>query len=249
MTALFIAGAHTDVGKTHVACALLRAARAAGRTVDALKPVVSGFDAADWAASDPGRLLAALGREPAEAALAAISPWRFTAPLAPPMAARREGRSLRLAEVAGSCRGRLAASAADLIIVEGVGGLMSPIADDATGLELMTALGLPVVLVGGSYLGAISHTLTALEVARGRGLAVQAVVVSQSADPDAPDFAETVADIARFAADAPVVAAPRSGPSDWPNTVLAGTAGCWRSAGTQPGLEPPGVGPAMLPPC
>ena len=58
---IFVSGAHTDVGKTHVACALIRAARAEGLTVEALKPVVSGFSPADWADSDPGRLLAALG--------------------------------------------------------------------------------------------------------------------------------------------------------------------------------------------
>jgi dethiobiotin synthetase len=223
MSAVFVAGAHTDVGKTHVACALISAARAAGRTVEALKPVVSGFDAADWTASDPGRLLDALGRAPSAAALAAISPWRFVAPLAPPMAARREGRSLRLAEIAGFCRDRLAATAADLTVVEGVGGLMSPIADDATGLELMTALRLPTILVGGSYLGAISHTLTALQTARAHGLAVTAVVVSQSREPDAPDFAETVADVARFATGARVVAAPLGAASDWPKALLAAT--------------------------
>ena len=136
------------------------------------------------------------------------------------MAARREGGCLRLAEIAAFCRRSLAERAADLKIVEGVGGLMSPIAEDATGLELMTALALPVVLVGGSYLGAISHTLTALEVARSCGLAVRAVVVSQSGDADAPDFAETTTDIARFAVGARVVAAPRGGRSDWPNALL-----------------------------
>ena len=221
MNAVFVAGAHTDVGKTHVACALIEAARAAGRAVEALKPVVSGFDPADWRSSDPGRLLAALGRASTQAALDAISPWRFAAPLAPPMAARRESRSLALAEIAGFCRGRLAGAAADLTLVEGVGGLMSPIADDATGLELMTALGLPAVLVGGSYLGAISHTLTALETARGSGLAVKAVVVSQSGEPDAPDFAETVADVRRYAGGVPVIAAPRDELDGWPQALLS----------------------------
>jgi dethiobiotin synthetase len=222
MSALFVAGAHTDVGKTHVACALIEAARAAGRTVEVLKPVVSGFDPAEWGASDPGRLLASLGRAPSEAALDAISPWRYAAPLAPPMAARREGRSLALAEIAAFCRRRLTDVTADLALVEGVGGLMSPIADDATGLELMTALGLPAVLVGGSYLGAISHTLTALDTARRRGLAVQAVVVSQSPEPDAPDFAETVADVRRFAGGVPVIAAPRAGAAQaWARAILA----------------------------
>ncbi|HEY0649744.1 dethiobiotin synthase [Phenylobacterium sp.] len=221
MSAVFVAGAHTDVGKTHVACALLTAARAAGRSVAALKPVVSGFDRADWAQSDPGRLLAACGRPLTDDALDAVSPWRFVAPLAPPMAARREGRSLGLAEIAVWCRARL--DGADLTIVEGVGGLMSPIADDATGLELMTALGLPVVLVGGSYLGAISHTLTALETARGRGLAVCAVVISQSSGSDVPDLAETIADVRRHSGWVPVIGAPRDAEAGgWSATLLAG---------------------------
>ena len=220
--AVFIAGAHTDVGKTHIACALLEAARAEGCSVEALKPVVSGFDAADWSASDPGRLLTALGRAPSAAALDAISPWRFTAPLAPPMAARREGRALALAEIAAWCRARLAQTVADFTIVEGVGGLMSPIAADATGLELMTALGLPAILVGGSYLGGISHTLTAIETARAHGVAVKAVVVSQSGEAEAPDLAETVADVRRYAGDAPVVAAPRDAASHgWAAALLS----------------------------
>ncbi|WP_293681343.1 dethiobiotin synthase [uncultured Phenylobacterium sp.] len=219
--AVFIAGAHTDIGKTHVACALLEAARAEGRSVEALKPVVSGFDDADWSASDPGRLLAALGCPLDATALEAMSPWRFTAPLAPPMAARREGRTLMLGEVAAFCRARLAATNADLVLVEGVGGLMSPIAEDATGLQLMTALGLPALLVGGSYLGGISHTLTALEAARAHGVTVAVVVISQSGDAEAPDFGDTLADVRRFAGGLPVIAAPRGAQVGWPQSALA----------------------------
>jgi dethiobiotin synthetase len=221
---VFIAGAHTDIGKTHVACALVRAARANGLTVEALKPVVSGFEPADWTGSDPGRLLSALGEAATPDALDRMSPWRFTAPLAPPMAARLEGRDLPLAPVADFCRARIAASTAGLMLVEGVGGLMSPICDDATGLELMQALGLPTVLVGGAYLGAISHTLTALEVLRARRLEVRAVVVSASADPDSPDFAQTVAMVADFARGLPVIAAPRGEMAAWPRQLL--TASC-----------------------
>jgi dethiobiotin synthetase len=219
-TALFIAGGHTDVGKTHVACALIRAARAAGLSVEALKPIASGFDAADWSASDPGRLLDALGLDPTAEALERITPWRFAAPLAPPMAARLEGRGLPLSAVAELCAARLAATEADLFVLEGVGGLMSPLTDDATGLDLMLRLDLPVVLVGGGYLGAISHTLTAIEVLRARGQAVAAVVVSQDADPDAPDFAGTAALVSAYAGDIPVIAAPRAGPADWANELL-----------------------------
>lgn len=198
MAAIFVAGAHTDVGKTYVGCAILRAARAAGRTVDAFKPVVSGIDLADWGDSDPGRLLTALGRRLDRGALDDIAPLRFAAPLSPPMAAALEGRSLALSDLVTSCARRVAESTADLLLVEGAGGVMSPMADDGLCLDLMAALQLPVVLVGGSYLGSISHTLTAVEVTRSRGLAVSAVVLSESAGADLPDFEQTVAAVARF---------------------------------------------------
>jgi dethiobiotin synthetase len=220
--ALYVAGAHTDVGKTHVACALIRAARARGLRCDAFKPVLSGFDQADWATSDAGRLLAALGRT--EADLDAVAPLRFAAPLAPPLAARREGMRLRLAEILDRCRAWLAASSADLRLLEGVGGLMSPIAEDGTALDLPQRLGLASVLVGGSYLGAVSHTLTALEVMRSRGLPVLAVVVNEHASPGAPDFAETVELVKTFAGEVPVVAAARTH-ERWAEELLALAAG------------------------
>ena len=209
MRQLFVTGAHTDVGKTYVACAMLRAARAKGLSVAALKPAVSGIDEADWAQSDPGRLLAAMGRPLTLAELDAIAPLRFTAPLSPPMAARREGVDLRISTLTDFCRAGLAASTADLMLVEGAGGVMSPMAEDGTGLDLMAALGLPSVVVGGSYLGAISHTLTAIETLRARGLPIAAVVVSQSGEPDAPDFAQTVDSVAAFAGEVKIIAAAR----------------------------------------
>jgi dethiobiotin synthetase len=219
MTALFVSGAHTDVGKTYVSCALLRAARARGLSVDALKPVVSGFDFADWADSDPGRLITALGQSRSGAALDAMSPWIFTAPLAPPMAAAREGKRLTTAEVAGFCATRR--TRADLFLVEGAGGVMSPMMSDGVCLDLMRALALPTLLVGGSYLGAISHTLTALETLRARGLPVAAIVVSEDADPDAPDFTETVALVARYANGVAVAAAARNADAGWADALLA----------------------------
>lgn len=202
---VFVAGAHTDVGKTWFSCALIRTAIRQGLSVSAFKPVVSGLEPDDLAASDPGRLLAALGRPLSDLPL--ISPWRFAAPLAPPMAAALEGVSLPLAPMVEACRDALAA-AVDLALIEGVGGLMSPIADDGLGLDLMTALDAPSFLVTGSYLGAISHVLTAHAVMQGRGLPIAAIVVSESGG-DHPDFMGTVASIARFAADTPVLAMAR----------------------------------------
>lgn len=219
MRQLFVTGAHTDVGKTYVACAMLRAARAKGLSVAALKPAVSGIDPADWTDSDPGRLLAAMDRPLTLAELDAIAPLRLAAPLSPPMAARLEGVDLRISTLTEFCRAGLAASAADLMLVEGAGGVMSPMAEDGTGLDLMLALGLPSVVVGGSYLGSISHTLTALETLRSRGLPIAAVVISQSGEPDAPDFAQTVASVAAFAGEVRIVAAAR-GDEAWASALV-----------------------------
>ncbi|WP_309644265.1 dethiobiotin synthase [Phenylobacterium sp.] len=218
MRGLSITGAHTDVGKTYVACALIRAAVAQGRRVGVLKPVVSGFDPNDWAESDPGRLLRALGLAPTEALLDAVSPLRFRAPLSPPMAARAEGRTLAYAEVVEACAPFLADTQADFKILEGAGGVMSPIAEDGLCAHLHAEAGLPAVLVGGSYLGAISHTLTAIAALQGFGIPLHAVVISQSPDPDAPDFEQTVESVERFA-NLPVVAA-RRGEERWARELL-----------------------------
>ncbi len=215
-----MAGGHTEIGKTHIACGLLSAARRNGWSVDALKPVVSGFNPVDWAESDPGRLLVAAGRPLDLHELDRVSPWRLSAPLAPPMAAALEGRGLPMDEVIAFCRDRIANATADLMAVEGVGGLMSPIADGATSLDLLEAVQGIRVLVGGGYLGAVSHTLTALEVMTARGVAPTCIVVSESADPEAPSFAGTIALLAQHAPTVPVIGAPRAD-SDWAARAFA----------------------------
>ncbi len=218
MTAIFIAGSHTDVGKTYVSAALIRAARRAGLKVRALKPVVSGFDETDWAQSDPGRLLAALSAAPEAAALAAMSPWRYAAPQSPPLAAKLEAKAIVLADVAAWCRARMAEPGADLTVIEGVGGLMSPLTERETGLDLMTALAIPAVLVTGSYLGAISHGLTALAAARGAGVDIRALVASESPQNDAP-FAPTLEALDAFSG-LPVIAAWRDAADDFADELL-----------------------------
>ena len=212
MSALFVTGTGTSVGKTLVAAALCRQFREAGRAVCALKPVMSGYDPAVPGESDAGVLLAGLERAVTPAALAAIAPWRFAAPLSPDMAAAREGRRLALADIVAFCR----AAAGDPLLIEGVGGVMVPLDDRHTVADWMAALGAPVLLVAGSYLGTISHTLTALAVLRGRGLRVAGLVVSESPVSPVPP-AETVAVIARHAGPLPVAILPRldAAPAPW----------------------------------
>lgn len=213
MSALFVAGTGTDIGKTHVACALIRALKAKGVAVDAFKPVVSGFDPADPAASDPARLAQALG-DPS--ALPRISPRRYLAPLAPNLAARLEGDVLRIADLVADCRAALAGDH-DLMLVEGAGGVMSPLTDEATNLDLIAELGLPVLLIAGSYLGTISHVLTALVALRARGVTLAAIVMSESLD--APDLVQTADALAAFERETPIFLAPRD--ESWDASALA----------------------------
>jgi dethiobiotin synthetase len=105
------------------------------------------------------------------------------------------------------------------MVVEGVGGLMSPIAEGATSLDLLLAAGGETVLVVGSYLGAISHALTACEVLAARGHAPRALVLSQRGAPDEPDLAGTVALLEEHLGSTPLHVA-RHGQGHWAAPLL-----------------------------
>jgi dethiobiotin synthetase len=207
MTAIFVSATGTDVGKTFVATGLIRHLLKEGRAVDAIKPVVSGFDPAAMAESDSGALLAALGRPLTIEEAERISPWRFAAPLSPDLAALREGRAIDFDAVTAFCRGAMA-KRRGLLLIEGIGGIMVPLDASRTVLDLMTQLRLPILLVAGSYVGTISHTLTALQVLVRRNLDVAAVVVSES-EGSAAALDDTVVTIARFSGAIDVIGIPR----------------------------------------
>ena len=212
MSALFVTGTGTGIGKTVVTAALCRELRAAGRPVRALKPVLSGYDPAAMHESDPGVLLASLGEPVTDDAVAAIAPWRFHAPLSPDMAAAREGRRLDLREIVAFCR----AAKGEPLLVEGIGGAMVPLDERHTVLDWMAELAAPALVVAGSYLGTISHTLTTLAALRGRGVGIAGLVISESTESPVPP-AETAATIARHAGPLPIALLPRlpPGPAPW----------------------------------
>jgi dethiobiotin synthetase len=178
MTAVFITSTGTDIGKTFIARGLIRHLRDRGRTVDALKPVVSGFLPREVETSDVGLLLSALGRPSTVTEIERISPWRFTAPLSPDIAAQREGRRIDFGSLVDFSKSAIE-SATDVLLIEGIGGVMVPLDERHTVLDWMAALTRPIVLVAGNYLGTISHTLTALEVLASRKLEVLSVVLSE----------------------------------------------------------------------
>ncbi len=190
MTAYFIAGTGTDIGKTFTTCALIHAGNARG-----LKPVISGGTA------DSEALVAAMGQGDVEA----ISPWRFTAPLSPDMAAAREGRSLDFGALVEWTRAQLTAP---LTFIETAGGVLSPLTETHSMADWMVALQLPVILVAGSYLGSISHTLSAIEALQSRGLTIAALVINETAGSPVP-LAETKTAIARRVAGIPLLVGQR----------------------------------------
>jgi dethiobiotin synthetase len=215
MTTIFVTASGTDVGKTFVAAQLLIELRVAGYRTRALKPVATGFDETRLEDSDSGRLLLARGDAVTLPAIEAITPWRFAAPLSPDMAAAREGRAIPFGALLDFCR---AWHGADVTLIEGIGGVMVPLDAEHTVLDWIAALDAPALLVVGSYLGALSHSLTAARVLRERGCAIAAVVVSESSEQPV-EAQETAATLARFVA-APVAVLPRARSGRRPTPLL-----------------------------
>jgi dethiobiotin synthetase len=201
MRGLFVTATDTGVGKTEVACALLRDARARGLDAVGMKPAQSGV--APGVESDAERLaLAADGVEPLEA----VCPYSFVAPLAPAVAARVEGRAVSFARVVEGARALAARH--DAVIVEGAGGLLVPLTDRETFADLALALGLPVVVVARAGLGTVNHTALTVEALRRRGLAVAGIVLNRTAPEDDPSVATNAGEIARLTGVAPAAILP-----------------------------------------
>jgi dethiobiotin synthetase len=176
MRGLFVTGTDTGVGKTVVSAALLAALAAAGEPVRAYKPVVTGLE-------DPAEI-AARGRWPADHELLAaaagmspedVAPLRYGPAVSPHLAAELAGERIDRERLLAAAR---AGDAEDTLIVEGVGGLLTPLAEDCSVCDLAVALGLPVLVVARVGLGTINHTLLTLRVARAAGLRVRAVVLN-----------------------------------------------------------------------
>ena len=209
MASFFITATGTGVGKTLTTCSLAWQLRLEGKSVTALKPVISGYDPAD-AGNDAGLILQSCGLAPTPEMMETISPWRYRQPIAPSMAAAGEGNPVELGALVGFCREH-AALESDIVLVEGVGGVMAPLNDQTTVLDWMAALNWPVLLVAGGYVGTISHTLTAVAALASRGLKPAAIILSESDERTVP-LMLTAATLEKFLPDSvPLVKIPRVG--------------------------------------
>ena len=168
---VFVTGTDTEVGKTYVSCAKLRQWRSQGVRVCAYKPVASGAES--FANSDAYHLWRACGcDEPVER----INPQSFLAPLAPPIAAELQNQKVDERLLLSGVEDWF--DRCDFLLVEGAGGLMSPITWELTNADLAVAIGYPVWLVAPNRLGVVHQILATVTVAVALGLDVQTIVLN-----------------------------------------------------------------------
>ena len=170
---LFIVGTDTDIGKTYQAVRLCSELRNRKVQVAAYKPAASGYPIGD-PASDPSQLLCACGLD--ESLISRVCPQAFDAPLAPSIAAQLEGKEVdEELLLAGA---RWWADHCEFLVVEGAGGVLSPISRTLTVADLALQIGLPTALVACNRLGCVNHTLLSIEALDRRGLKPIGIVLA-----------------------------------------------------------------------
>jgi dethiobiotin synthetase len=203
--ALFVTGTDTGVGKTTVASALVRAWRQLGERVAVLKPAESGCAVLERPA-DAAALCAAAGL--ATDQLRFVCPFRYVAPVAPAVAARREGPPFTLAPVLESRNQLVASLNATLLLAEGAGGLLVPYAEDLDGAGLAAALGAQLLIVARAGLGTLNHTSLTVEAARARNLPINGIILCRTSGAADPSEVDNAAEIARLTGLMPLYTVP-----------------------------------------
>jgi dethiobiotin synthetase len=189
----FVTGTDTEVGKTVATCQLLRAFAASGRVSVGMKPVASGCEERTgpngeqlvWNADVAGH--AAASSLKADAAL--VNPYRFMPPIAPHLAAREAGVTVSLPHIQDCCQ--QLQQQADVVLIEGAGGWLAPLNDEAFMADLAAMLGFPVILVVGMRLGCINHALLTAQAIRAKGLTLAGWVANR-VDPAMARYEENL---------------------------------------------------------
>ncbi len=194
----FITSTGTDIGKTFVLTNICQKLIAEGKKVTAIKPIISGFKDQD-PNSDSAKILQVLGLDLTSQNLNNISPYRFLAPLAPNVAAALENKDINFDELTQFCQKHINQAKKDnsYLLIEGAGGVMTPITDDKVFADLIADLNIPTILVVGNYLGAISHTLTAIKAMSTYNIKIAEVILNIR-DDDNVDAQDTLKVLRKF---------------------------------------------------
>ncbi len=175
MKGLFITGTDTDAGKTYIACEIANALYQSGLTVQPKKPVESGcrVDSGDLIPEDALALSKACNYT---GDLQEVCRYRFTQPLSPRLAAELDNNRVSLAQIVKACQPH---KKKGIILVEGAGGVMSPLCENALNIDLASQLRLPLILVVNHKLGCINHTLLSIEAIQQNGLELNTIIINQ----------------------------------------------------------------------
>ncbi len=230
---LFITATDTSVGKTYVAALAARELANAGVNVGAYKPVCSGAirnSTGRLAWEDVQKLEDALG---SRFDSQRICPQRFEAPLAPPIAARAEGKQVDAQLLRDGARWW--EDQVEILLIEGVGGLLCPLTENETVADLAVDLGYPILIVARLGLGTINHTHLTVEAARSRNLRVVGILLNEADKVDDPAAQSNEREIASRTA-LPVLGVIRYGTS----TILRNgkpSALDWRLLAAKPQIQ------------
>ena len=176
----FVTATGTDIGKTFIVEKLCQKLIKKGKKCNAIKPIISGFDIDDLN-NDSAKLLKILGKKNNLENINEISPWRFKKPLSPNIAANLEKKPINFSMLVKFCQKqiKLAKKNDEFLFIEGAGGIMTPISDNKTFLNLIEKLKVPVILVIGDYLGTISHSLTAIKVIEAKNIEIDRIIFNE----------------------------------------------------------------------
>lgn len=175
-----VLGIDTDIGKTYFTTKICQKLISQNQKILAIKPVISGFDINNIAASDSGKILQSLNLKINQENLDKISPWRFKTPISPNLAAKKEGKEVFFDKIVNFCQENIAKAQNnnEFLFIEAAGGVMSPVSDDKNFLDLANILQIPILLISANYLGSISHSLCALKALQSSNLEVEKTLIN-----------------------------------------------------------------------
>lgn len=197
----FITGTDTEIGKTHISCALARGFRQQGLTVIPRKPIASGciWQQGQLVSEDALELkIASASQE----ALSKICPYQFEAAISPARAIKQAGKNILINDLAQACQ----TESEGLVLIEGAGGFHSPIALDGLNADLAEQLALPIILVVGNRLGCINHALLSIEAIKARQLKLYSIIINDLSPEADPDNAKDLQSLCDY----PVLSSPYS---------------------------------------
>ncbi len=211
MRGVFVTGTGTEAGKTVVAAVIARSLAAQGRKVAVFKPALTGLE--DGGEPDHALLRRAAGSEQSDEE---IVPYRYQPPVSPHLAAALAGEAIEPERLTAAAH--MAAAGADVLVCEGIGGLLVPLVSEYLVRDLAAELAMPTVIASSPGLGTINHTLLTIEAARAAGLVIAAVVITPWPDSPGPveeSNRETIAALGQVRVET-LPALDLEDPSSWP---------------------------------